>query len=238
MMDDDGVMTDALTWAGTYRGIGARLLREYAEQIGLELSTINSAKRQEWAVCLLMPSMVSCPRMTGTSAEIEEERRLLYVAMTPCKVHLVAPQRFFVQGQHARSGRHLYEDAMLDAAPKRRLTVDLYQATSVGRPRGCSLSTIVGGRMTRRIIQPWSASEDERLRKLASEGRSPGIIAERLKRTPASVRARAKTLRVVLTKVTGVTRHLIKLAPSERMQALRETVSAGAAAKDAGPEKR
>ena len=33
--DNAGVMTDALTWAGTYHGIGARLLREYAEQIGL-----------------------------------------------------------------------------------------------------------------------------------------------------------------------------------------------------------
>src|ERR1700681_927869 len=31
-----GVMTDALTWAGTFHGIGARLLREYAEQIGLD----------------------------------------------------------------------------------------------------------------------------------------------------------------------------------------------------------
>ena len=28
-------MTDALTWAGTFHGIGARLLREYAHQIGL-----------------------------------------------------------------------------------------------------------------------------------------------------------------------------------------------------------
>src|SRR6187399_1070007 len=31
-----GIMMDALTWAGTYHGIGARLLREYAEQIGLD----------------------------------------------------------------------------------------------------------------------------------------------------------------------------------------------------------
>src|ERR1700753_3657719 len=30
-----GIMTDALSWAGTFHGIGARLLREYAEQIGL-----------------------------------------------------------------------------------------------------------------------------------------------------------------------------------------------------------
>ena len=30
------IMTDALTWAGTFHAIGARLLREYAEQIGLQ----------------------------------------------------------------------------------------------------------------------------------------------------------------------------------------------------------
>src|SRR3984893_1630712 len=31
-----GMMTGALTWAGTFHGIGARLLRDYAEQIGLD----------------------------------------------------------------------------------------------------------------------------------------------------------------------------------------------------------
>ena len=31
-----GVMTEALTWAGTFHGIGARLLREYADQIGID----------------------------------------------------------------------------------------------------------------------------------------------------------------------------------------------------------
>ncbi len=30
-----GIMTEALTWAGTFHAIGARLLRDYAEQIGL-----------------------------------------------------------------------------------------------------------------------------------------------------------------------------------------------------------
>jgi DNA helicase-2/ATP-dependent DNA helicase PcrA len=38
MGDRAGVMTDALTWAGTFHGIGARLLRDYAQQIGLEPS--------------------------------------------------------------------------------------------------------------------------------------------------------------------------------------------------------
>jgi DNA helicase II / ATP-dependent DNA helicase PcrA len=36
MGDNAGVMTDALSWAGTFHGIGARLLRDQAEQIGLD----------------------------------------------------------------------------------------------------------------------------------------------------------------------------------------------------------
>jgi DNA helicase-2/ATP-dependent DNA helicase PcrA len=41
----------------------------------------------------------------GTSAELEEERRLLYVAMTRAKddLHLMVPQRFFTKGD-----RHVY----------------------------------------------------------------------------------------------------------------------------------
>ncbi len=34
--DKAGTMTDALTWAGTFHGVGARLLREYAYEIGLD----------------------------------------------------------------------------------------------------------------------------------------------------------------------------------------------------------
>ena len=47
---------------------------------------------------------------TGTTAEIEEERRLLYVAMTRAKddLHLVVPQRFFTHGQNAHGDRHVY----------------------------------------------------------------------------------------------------------------------------------
>lgn len=36
MGQNAGVMTDALTWAGTFHGIGARLLRDYAPEIGLD----------------------------------------------------------------------------------------------------------------------------------------------------------------------------------------------------------
>jgi DNA helicase II / ATP-dependent DNA helicase PcrA len=38
MGDRAGVVTDALTWAGTFYGIGAQLLRDYASQIGLDPS--------------------------------------------------------------------------------------------------------------------------------------------------------------------------------------------------------
>jgi hypothetical protein len=47
---------------------------------------------------------------TGQAAEIEEERRLLYVAMTRARqhLHLLAPQRFYVTQQTALGDRHLY----------------------------------------------------------------------------------------------------------------------------------
>ena len=54
--------------------------------------------------------MAACHRIspTGSSAEIEEERRLLYVAMTRAKdhLHVVVPQRFFVHGQRSNGDRH------------------------------------------------------------------------------------------------------------------------------------
>ena len=45
-----------------------------------------------------------------TAAEVEEERRLLYVAMTRAKndLHLVVPQRFYAHGQRADGDRHIY----------------------------------------------------------------------------------------------------------------------------------
>jgi hypothetical protein len=77
------------------------------------LSTIHSAKGQEWKSVYLLNVVDGCMPSdlgVGTSAEVEEERRLLYVAMTRAKddLHLVVPQRFFVHGQHTQGDRHLY----------------------------------------------------------------------------------------------------------------------------------
>ena len=46
----------------------------------------------------------------GTTHEIEEERRLLYVAMTRAKdqLHLMIPQKFYTHGQRGMGDRHVY----------------------------------------------------------------------------------------------------------------------------------
>jgi DNA helicase-2/ATP-dependent DNA helicase PcrA len=77
------------------------------------LSTIHAAKGQEWAAVFVLNVVDGCmpsDMATGRAAEIEEERRLLYVAMTRAQhhLHLLVPQRFYVTQQSAFGDRHLY----------------------------------------------------------------------------------------------------------------------------------
>ncbi|PSC05742.1 ATP-dependent DNA helicase [Alsobacter soli] len=79
----------------------------------LILSTIHSAKGQEWKSVFLLNAVDGCIPSdlgTGSSAEVEEERRLLYVAMTRARddLHVITPQRFFTHGQASRGDRHVY----------------------------------------------------------------------------------------------------------------------------------
>lgn len=79
----------------------------------LILSTIHSAKGQEWTSVTLLSAVDGCipsDLATGSPAEIEEERRLLYVAMTRAMDHLaiVVPQRFYVTQQTGLGDRHVY----------------------------------------------------------------------------------------------------------------------------------
>jgi len=79
----------------------------------LILSTIHSAKGQEWKSVFVLNVVDGCIPSdlgTGTSADIEEERRLLYVAMTRAKddLHMVIPHRFFTHNQNPRGDRHVY----------------------------------------------------------------------------------------------------------------------------------
>ena len=79
----------------------------------LILSTIHSAKGQEWKSVFVLNVVDGCIPSdlgVGSSDEIDEERRLLYVAMTRAKdsLHLITPQRFFTHGQKAHGDRHVY----------------------------------------------------------------------------------------------------------------------------------
>jgi DNA helicase-2/ATP-dependent DNA helicase PcrA len=79
----------------------------------LILSTIHSAKGQEWTAVTLLNAVDGCipsDLATGSPQEIEEERRLLYVALTRAKDHLqiVVPQRFYVTQQQGYGDRHVY----------------------------------------------------------------------------------------------------------------------------------
>lgn len=90
----------------------------------LILSTIHSAKGQEWSAVHVLNVVDGCmpaDMATGSAAEIEEERRLLYVAMTRAKrhLHLLQPQRFYVTQQSRFGDRHLY------AVPSRFLTPEV-----------------------------------------------------------------------------------------------------------------
>jgi len=79
----------------------------------LILSTIHSAKGQEWTAVSILNAVDGCipsDMATGSAAAIEEERRLLYVAMTRARSHLdlVLPQRFHVTQQPGFGDRHVY----------------------------------------------------------------------------------------------------------------------------------
>ncbi|MFL6617763.1 MAG: ATP-dependent helicase [Povalibacter sp.] len=98
----------------------------------LILSTVHSAKGQEWdSVYVLNVADGNFPNehATGKPESIEEERRLLYVAMTRAKheLHLIAPLRYYITQQSRTGDKHVY------GARSRFMTDDLlrlFESTS------------------------------------------------------------------------------------------------------------
>ncbi len=105
---------------------GAEAGAPFLDEDYLVLSTIHSAKGQEWDAVFVLNVVDGCipsDLATGTAEELEEERRLLYVAMTRAKssLHLLRPLRFFVRQQSRWGDRHVIApltrflpDAILD----------------------------------------------------------------------------------------------------------------------------
>jgi DNA helicase-2/ATP-dependent DNA helicase PcrA len=123
----------------------------------LILSTIHSAKGQEWDVVYVLNIADGCipsDMATGNPAQIEEERRLLYVAMTRARDHLylVHPLRFFTREQHRHGDRHLYAprtrfipDAILDHFE--RGTHGRVHPGDLSAPPGTGIQIDVGARL-------------------------------------------------------------------------------------------
>jgi DNA helicase-2/ATP-dependent DNA helicase PcrA len=122
----------------------------------LILSTIHSAKGQEWRSVFVLNAVDGCIPSdlgAGSSAEIDEERRLLYVAMTRAKdsLHLCVPQRFFTHHQAARGDRHVYAARTRFITPAMLGQFESCAWPPAGALRGTSASAInrvdIGARM-------------------------------------------------------------------------------------------
>ncbi|MDR3437318.1 ATP-dependent helicase [Telmatospirillum sp.] len=92
---------------------GAEAQAPFLEEDWLTLSTIHSAKGQEWRSVFILSVVDGCipsDLATGCQADIEEERRLLYVAMTRARdqLTLLHPLRFHVRGQSRFGDRHVF----------------------------------------------------------------------------------------------------------------------------------
>lgn len=101
----------------------------YLDEDYLVLSTVHSAKGQEWdSVYVLNVADGNFPSefSTGRSEQIEEERRLLYVAMTRAKndLHIIAPLKYYVTHQPKTGDRHVYgaKSRFMTAAVMARLS--------------------------------------------------------------------------------------------------------------------
>lgn len=93
-------------------GTGAEAIPPHLDEDYLVLSTIHSAKGQEWDTVFVLNVIDGCipsDMAVGTREQIEEERRLLYVAMTRARqhLHLIQPVRLFRGHQHRHGDGHV-----------------------------------------------------------------------------------------------------------------------------------
>ncbi len=114
-------------------GSGLEAGRPVQDEDYLVLSTIHSAKGREWKavfVLFVIDGWIPSDMATGSREEIEEERRLLYVAVTRARdqLRLLVPQRCHVHAD-PRLG-----DGYVRAAPSRFLTARVRACCDRWRP--------------------------------------------------------------------------------------------------------
>jgi DNA helicase-2/ATP-dependent DNA helicase PcrA len=123
---------------------GAHAGPPFQEEDWLTLSTIHSAKGQEWRSVFVLNVVDGCipsDLATGCQDDVEEERRLLYVAMTRARdqLTLVHPLRFHVRGQAKHGDRHVF-------APRTRFIppgdLRFYELVAGGPPAGVGSATV------------------------------------------------------------------------------------------------
>jgi len=112
----------------------------------LVLSTIHSAKGQEWDAVFILNVIDGCipsDMSVGTREQVEEERRLLYVAMTRARqhLHLMQPMRLFRSHQHRHGDGHVLTlrsrfipESILDMFERRAHGNAGYQPVPATRP--------------------------------------------------------------------------------------------------------
>jgi DNA helicase-2/ATP-dependent DNA helicase PcrA len=128
----------------------------------LVLSTIHSAKGLEWDSVFVIHAAdgnIPADMATGSAEEIEEERRLFYVAATRAKNHLTVmrPERYYFHNRH-RSDQHSLSKVTRFLTPAVQALMD---HVSHGLPQGAEnrgSSNLIQGdtsEIRRRISKLW-----------------------------------------------------------------------------------
>ncbi|HUQ69988.1 MAG TPA: ATP-dependent helicase, partial [Planctomycetaceae bacterium] len=128
----------------------------------LTLSTIHSAKGLEWESVYVLHAVdgnIPSDLATESSAEIEEERRLFYVALTRARsnLYVLQPQRYYFHAHH-KSDRHSYAQRTRfipdDVLPHfEQFTV---APATLELPAGTGATTVTTADIRKRIGRMWA----------------------------------------------------------------------------------
>jgi DNA helicase II / ATP-dependent DNA helicase PcrA len=126
----------------------------------LILSTLHSAKGQEWDAVSILNVVDGClpaDLATGDAAQVEEERRLLYVGLTRARHHLqlLVPLRFHVTQQPRHGDRHLWGGLSRFIAPEVARCFDRVAVEAPDSPPSAALPAAGKLQLASRLGAAW-----------------------------------------------------------------------------------